>query len=65
MCHIHSMLWYVLVPYGFVSRVATIGYHVIYKIVDTCMVKIFSVPPRSQNNVEAKLVDVIVIAIII
>ena len=38
-------------------RVATIGYHIIYKIVDTCMVRIFSTPPRSQNSVESKSVD--------
>ena len=39
-------------------RVATIGYHVIYKIVDTYMVRVFSTQPRSQSNaIESKLVD--------
>lgn len=43
---------------GFVlSRVATIGYHVIYKIVDTCMLKIYDQPVRGQNSTESKLVD--------
>ena len=41
-----------------VTRVATIGYHVIYKIVDTCMLKIFTSPVRNQNAVESKLVRI-------
>ena len=39
-------------------RVATIGYHVIYKIVDTCIVRIYNnLSSRGQSSNEAKLVN--------
>jgi len=60
--YLNYKLKYILVPGGFVvSRVATIGYHVIYKIVDTCMLKIFNQPSHGQNSVESKLANVVVI----